>query len=120
MVLDIPPCRTVGPLMREQELQDAIVDLAHALGYIVRHVAPARTTKGWRTPERYDGAGSPDLRIVGNGRMFDAEIKGTRGTVTAEQQMWIEWLRNNGGVVFVWWPKDWLSGDIEREMRRSV
>ena len=103
--------------MREQELQDAVAELAQTFGYMVAHSRPARTKDGWRTAWSYDGKGYFDLTMIGRGRVLFVEVKGTRGVVSPEQQRWHIQAREAGLNVFVWWPKDWLDGTIEKVLR---
>lgn len=117
----------------ENGLQEGIIDLAHVLGYIVAHFRPAKTDKGWRTPVGADGKGFPDL-VLAHGRkarVIFAELKGTRGVVSAEQRMWLDTLGpaagwaseavqvgNHGPLeVYLWTPAEWASGEIERILR---
>lgn len=104
--------------MTEVQLQDAIVDLAHTLGWSVAHFRPARTSKGHRTPVQYDAAGFPDLVLVRT-RVIFAEVKSERGSLTHAQVAWIQRLSNAGSEVYVWYPRHWASGRIERVLRRE-
>ncbi len=100
----------------ESDLQDAIAELAHALGYSVAHFRPARVGDHWRTPVQYDGAGFPDLVLVGHGVWF-VEVKSERGQLSSPQTAWLMRLEGAGAQVRVWRPAQWLDGTIERELR---
>lgn len=105
--------------MRERELQDAIVEVAHIFGYRAFHARPAQSQKGWRTPVAYDGKGYPDLTLVGNGRCLFVEVKVGRNTLSAEQAAWLEALRGAGQEAYVLTDSDWRSGEIEALLRRE-
>lgn len=93
--------------VKEADLQAAVVDVARRLGYMVAHFRPARTTQGWRTPVSGDGAGFPDLVLVGNDRILFVELKSQRGRLTADQERWRDQLVAAGGEWHLWKPSDW-------------
>lgn len=104
--------------MTEAQLQDAIIDLARTLGWTIAHFRPARTTHGWRTPVAADGAGFPDLVLCRPPRVLFAELKREKGRTSLGQEMWLRALARCPGVTTALWrPSDWLSGEIERELR---
>jgi hypothetical protein len=105
--------------MTEAELLDFVVEMAHLFGYRVAHFRPAMTKHGWRTPVSADGAGWPDLTIVGRGRVIFAELKAERGRTSDEQKDWLAWLFDAGATATVWRPSDWLDGTIESVLRRG-
>lgn len=93
---------------------------------------------GWRGyhthRSQHSPAGWPDLALVRRGRLILAELKTERGKVTPEQAAWIDDLervrddsradaltarRANDPVlgVYVWRPRDYLDGTIERILR---
>jgi hypothetical protein len=88
--------------MTERRFQEAVVDLAHMLGWTVSHFRAARTSKGWRTPVAVDGAGWPDLLMVRRDRILAAELKGEKGRVTPEQRDWLERLDEAGVETYLW------------------
>jgi len=100
------------PHLTGRELQDAVIDLARRLGWMVAHTPPVKSEHGWRTPVRADGKGFPDLVLVRD-RVIVAEIKGT-DRVSAEQRAWPDAFRLAGVPAYVWTPKEWASGDVER------
>lgn len=104
--------------MTEVALQDAIVDLAHTLGWSVAHFRAAKSSKGHRTPVQYDAAGFPDLVLVRT-RVIFAEVKATRGSLSHDQSAWLQRLSNAGNEVYVWFPSHWVSGQIEKVLRRE-
>lgn len=125
--------------MSEQQLLDAVVDLAHARHWLVSHQRTSRRGDGtWRTT--IQGArGLPDLVLVrrehsaqnpgGNTymirtgghvqgwnmpRILFVELKSDTGKVSPEQQAWLDAL---SPYSCVWRPSMWHSGEIERALR---
>ena len=90
----------------EADFLGQVIDLARLLGYRVAHFRPAMTARGWRTPVSGDGAGFPDLVLVGRGRVIAAELKREVGAVTADQQAWLDAFAAAGIEAFVWRPRD--------------
>lgn len=113
---------TIARVTTEAQLQQAVIDLAHTLGYLVHHCRPARDGSGrWSTPIQGD-AGFPDLVLVGRGRVVFAELKAESGLLSTEQMGWDLAISRatvgNGRVVCTWWrPSDWRSGAIEEALR---
>ena len=111
--------------MTEAELQNAVVDLARLLGYLVHHSRPAQNRKGkWSTPIQGD-AGFPDLCIAGKGRLLFVELKSEEGKMSVEQEVWRDelalastWSANKIRWV-LWRPQNWVSGDIERILKHG-
>ena len=58
--------------MTEAQLQDAIVQMARVLGWLVYHTFDSRRS----------AAGFPDLVMVRNGRLIFAELKSATGKAT--------------------------------------
>jgi hypothetical protein len=80
----------------EAQWQQRITDLCDVLGLKWHHETDSRRSK----------KGFPDLVIVGLGVIF-AELKTERGKVTADQQEWLDRLRDAGVEHYVWRPSDW-------------
>jgi hypothetical protein len=99
--------------MTEQELLDAIIELAQLLKLKVHHCRPARTSTGWCTPIQ-GTPGFPDLVIAGALGCLFREVKSATGRCTTEQSVWLALLPDGE----VWTPKEWRSGLIERELRQ--
>lgn len=100
------------PQISEKDFQAQVIALAQLTGHKVAHFRPALTKDGeWRTPVAADGAGFPDLVIVGRGKVIFAELKAEAGTPTALQLDWLEQIRAAGGEAYLWKPSDW--NDIE-------
>lgn len=101
----------------EAALLDAVLQFAGVLGYRTYHARPGRTAHGWRTPVQGDGAGFPDLVLVGCQRVIFAELKAARGRLRPEQVAWLAALRDAGAECSVWRPDDWQRGAIEAVLR---
>jgi len=90
----------------EADFLAQVIDLARLLGYRVAHFRPAFTARGWRTPVQGDGAGFPDLVLVGRGRVIVAELKRELGSVTPDQSSWLAAFAAAGVEAHVWRPRD--------------
>lgn len=95
--------------MTEKQLQQAIVDCARLLGWLVFHPYDSRKSE----------PGFPDLVMVRD-RVVYAELKRAGGSTTPAQQKWIHALREAGEEVHVWRPVDWTRGTIEAALRLRV
>ena len=102
--------------LREAELQDAIVELAHLFSWRVAHFRPARTASGWRTACQYDATGFPDLVLVRD-RVVFAEVKSAAGTLTNPQIGWQHALSHGGAEYHLWTPAEWSDGTVEGVLR---
>ena len=101
--------------MSEAQLQDAIIELAHALGYRVAHFRPAQTSKGWRTPVGADGKGFPDLVLAKPDKeVIFIECKSTKGKTSPEQEDWWRALMPN---YYLFRPADYLNDTITEVLR---
>lgn len=105
--------------MTERELEQGVVDVAHLLGFRAAHFGALLSSKGWRTPARYDGKGFPDLVLVRPGRLVFVELKCGRNTLSAEQADWLEALRAAGQEAYVFTDSDWRAGIIEATLLRG-
>lgn len=104
--------------MTEAELQSAVLELLHLLGYRAMHTRPARTRSGWRTPlQGPTSPGWPDVFAVKGSRAIAAELKVGRNKPTPEQTAWLEALAAAGIETFVWTDVHWLAGTIEAALR---
>lgn len=94
--------------LTEAQLQEKVIALAKAKGWLVMHSRPARTEKGWRTPIAGD-AGFPDLVLARDGRVLFAELKSESGRLTRQQREWLDALGAGqyAKSVHVWRPSDW-------------
>lgn len=112
--------RQLAKGMSEAKLQTNVIQLAQALGYLVHAERPGRTQKGWRTPVQGD-KGFPDAVLVRRtpkiGVIFFVEFKSETGEMSQEQHFWQHEIQDCSGRWFLWRPRDWFSGEIERTLR---
>jgi hypothetical protein len=102
----------MAAVVKGRELQHAVIDCAHRFGWRVAHTPPIKGEHGWRTAVAADGKGFPDLLLVRE-RVIVAEIKGT-DRLSPEQNDWLSAFRMAGVPAYVWTPKEWASGEVER------
>lgn len=106
------------PALKEKELQKAVVDHAHRMGWRVAHFRTSRTQSGgWATAVSADGKGFPDLVLVRAGRLLFIELKRKGGRLSEEQRKWLTALEvvsmHNALVEMeIWDPSDWDSNHI--------
>ena len=91
----------------EKDFQQAIVDLAHTLGWKVYHT--------WNS--KHSEAGDLDLRCRRE-RLFFAELKMPGRKPTQAQWDEIAWLKAHGFEVYLWYPDDWP--EIEETLKRKA
>lgn len=105
--------------MSETDLQDAILELAGRLGYLRVHFRPALYQSGrWAT--HYSGdSGFPDTVILGHGRLLVSELKDDKAKATPQQKLWLDAFAEAGAETYLWRPKHWLNGDIERILKKA-
>ena len=112
-----PTARRVAPT--EAQFQAAVIAAAQLRGWLVAHFRTAQTASGRHlTPVAGDGAGFPDLVLVGHGRVLWRELKTDTGRVRLDQQRWLDTLRAAGEDAAVWRPRDWPL--IDADLRRST
>jgi hypothetical protein len=104
--------RIFKPLVLEAELQDAIVDAGHKLGYRVAHFRGVRVqrkdgTVYYQTPCQYDAEGWPDLFLLHEEkkRSIWIECKSDTGKCSPEQIAWHDALARAGEEVYLVFPK---------------
>lgn len=114
--------------LNERELQREVIALARCLGFKAGHFADSRrqVVKGGRRVLVGDeqGAGIPDLLLVGRRRILFIELKTQSGTVTETQAAWLTVLSatarvTTGVEVYLWRPQHWLDGTIDKVLRRT-
>ena len=94
----------------EAQFQQAVVDLARGLGWLVMHLPIITTPR----KKLYDNLGFPDLVLARAGVVHIWEMK-AEGNFPEDEQK--DWLLATGGRVL--WPSDWdaiaalLSGESE-------
>lgn len=73
--------------MTEEQLQNAVVDLAKLRGWMVMHTRPAWSNSRWVVP--IQGApGFPDLVLARDGRVLFFEVKTEKGRLMRDQVAW--------------------------------
>jgi hypothetical protein len=104
----------IARTVSERQLLDMVVELALRLGWLVHHDLPALNERGrWRTAIQ-GVAGFPDLVLVRPPRVVFAELKRESGNTTQLQERWLDALSSCPVEVYVWRPRHWLDGTIER------
>ena len=127
---------TQTPQQTERQLQRAVIEYGRLNGWLTAHFHDSRrqVRPGVFVGDR-DAAGFPDLVMARGGRLVVAELKGEKGRVSADQQMWLGALHGveratvahvaefaDRGLarpcveVYVWRPSDWAS--IEGTLQR--
>ena len=79
--------------MRERDLQAWVLDVARLHGWSVWHVpAPMRKVRSGEWVGAKEAAGLPDLVMIHDDppRLMFAEVKGTGGKLTPEQQGFLD------------------------------
>ena len=100
--------------MSESMLQQHVIALARAQGWLVAHFRPGMTKRGnWITAVQGDGAGFPDLVLV-KGCVLYVELKTELGKLTDVQSTWMARLNHAGADTYVWRPSHWMNGTIEK------
>jgi hypothetical protein len=103
----------IAKSMSERELQDAVIKLAHTLGWLVMHSRPAKLANGeYRTAISGD-KGFFDLVLAKKGMVIFAELKSEKGRMSYEQHEWQQAVKTS----HIWRPSDWLSSEIERILK---
>jgi hypothetical protein len=92
--------------MSERALQDVVLQAAAVSRWLVYHTHDSRRSQ----------PGFPDLVLAKGGRLLFRELKTQKGTLTKEQQRWIDALRAAGADAGVWRPRDWGRGAIIAEL----
>ena len=93
--------------MSEEDLQQAVIDLAETLGWLCYHTHDSRRSQ----------PGFPDLVMVRAPRILFAELKADKGVITNEQHQWMLALRETPAEVHLWRPEHWNDETIEKALR---
>jgi hypothetical protein len=111
--------RIVLPRQSEASWRQTVLDYATLRGWRwwcdVATNAPRRCSNCGeirRIPR--NASGHPDLLLVRRPRLLWVELKAEDGTVSTDQQDWLDELRACGQECFVWRPSDWP--EVERVM----
>ena len=90
----------------EAQLQSNVEQLARATGWEAYHP--------WLSV--HSAGGYPDLTMVNpdQKRVVWAELKREGGKLSKKQVYWIGLLKMAGFECYVWYPSDWLNGEVER------
>ena len=114
----------------ESQLQDSVVELATALGYLVAHARDSRMQALEGFPDLVlaprIGSGLPVLfvelkaekSVLTTGRMLST--RDGRGRWMVGQDEWRDRLLACGQKWYCWRPSDWLNGTIERILKGEV
>lgn len=128
--MNLEPIDVIAKAITEKELQDDVINLMHALGYLVVHFRPARTNRTyrgkdgkkrqvWVTPVQGDGRDYPDLTFFHpvKGRHGWVELKRKGAKPTPGQIAYGELIKASGGEYYLWYPIDWINGTVERVLK---
>lgn len=108
MITDQTPKQAPAPgIVSEKQFQSAVIALAKRHLWLCYHTFDSRKSQ----------AGFPDLVLVRD-RIIFAELKTETGRPTADQERWLEGLREAGAEVHLWKPSDWAS--IEATLAREA
>ena len=93
--------------MKESTFQSSVIMLAKLHGWLVMHTRAVEIRPGvWKTPLQ-GHAGYPDLTLVHSTRgIIFAELKSDIGRISLTQKAWHDKIREAGGEIYVWRPKD--------------
>lgn len=99
----------------EAELTKSVIAIAQRRGVLVAHFRTAQTARGRHvTAVAGDGAGYPDLTLVGLGGAEWWELKTQAGRPSPRQVAWQRRLHEAGLVHRYVRPEDLLSGMVDR------
>lgn len=96
----------------EKQLQDQIIALAKALGWLVYHTHDSRRSE----------PGFPDLTLVHpkQQRVLFWELKAEKGRVSVAQKIWLAAFNAAGIKATIIRPSDWADGVVEKELRGTA
>ncbi len=94
----------------EKAFTAQVIKLARWYKWRSAHFRSAMTKGGrWVTAVQGDGVGFPDLVLLRHKRAIFAELKSSKGKITAEQDEWLRMAAIAGIEIHVWRP-----GDIDK------
>lgn len=94
--------------MSEEQLYEAVRDLAVRLGLLLYHTRDSRRSY----------SGFPDLVIAGAGGVLFRELKKAGQDPTPEQHIWLTALTAAGADAAVWRPADLRSDRVRTELQQ--
>lgn len=92
--------------MSEAQFQRRVIRMAKRNGWLVFHPKRARLPNGVWVTAFIGDAGFPDLVLVRPPQVIFAELKGSSGTVSPQQERWLNALRGCPVEVYVWRPEE--------------
>lgn len=95
-----------------------VIELAMTMGWMVHHVRPCQTAKGWRSAIA-GHAGFPDVVLVRDGVLLMVELKTGKARLSPGQLRWKDELTRTAAVVRVWRPEDW-DDEIKPRLERRA
>ena len=97
-----------APTISEKQLQDQIIRIAKAAGWLVYHTHDSRRS----------APGFPDLVLVHpvQRRVLYRELKTQKGALSKDQKTWLNALHDAGADVAVWRPIDYLDDTINEQL----
>ena len=96
--------------IKEQHLQQAVIDLAELNGWLWFHDFDSRKNQ----------PGFPDLVLVRPPHVIWVELKSERGRPTKQQKEWLKQLNQCGQECYIWRPSHYVSGIIEARLARRT
>lgn len=99
------PAKRPAPNMKERDLQHWVIHVATQFGWKVWHVpAPMRADRKGGFVGAKEAAGLPDLILIHHDppRLIFAELKGTGGKLSVEQQEFLKAARNVADYAYAW------------------
>ncbi len=110
--------------MTEAQLSKAVLDHARLLGWRIARFPAAnwvRTSAGkeFVKPLAHDTKGFPDALLVRE-RLIAVEFKAEKGKLSFEQLAWNEALDRAEVEVYLWAPRHWNDGTVERVLARTT
>lgn len=99
--------------MRESELQTETLKLARLKQWKIARFPATNVRDGKHIRLPYDTKGSFDTWLFRD-RLVVVEFKGEKGKLSDEQLRWQQWLGRAGVENYVWFPRHWLDGTIDK------
>ena len=94
--------------MSEEQLLNGVKGVCKLYGWLLYHPYDSRRST----------SGYPDLTLVHpRGGVLFRELKKESGRVSPAQKEWLSALMSAGADADLWWPRDWYSGRIQRELQ---